>query len=74
MIAAATVEVPRYFELEIVLDSGAGAHVAGKAHCPGYEIKESEYMRQGATFLAADGGEIENLGATILNIVTANAR
>ena len=67
-------EQPRYTELEVVLDSGAGAHVASKRHVAGYEIKESALSRAGAAFVAADGGRMKNHGETSLSIVTVDSK
>ncbi len=67
-------EQPRYTELEVVLDSGAGAHVASKRHVTGYEIKESALSRAGAAFVAADGGRMKNHGETSLSIVTVDSK
>ena len=39
------VNVPKYIELEVILDSGAGAHVASKRHVPGYAVMESELSK-----------------------------
>ena len=34
-------EVPRYVSMEVVLDSGAGAHVANRRHVPSYQVVPS---------------------------------
>ena len=71
MLATTVVtDIPRYLELELVLDSGAGAHVASKKHCPGYAVQPSAMRQSGVGFSAADGGDMENYGEAVLNIMT----
>ena len=65
---------PRYISLKVVLDSGAGAHVVGKKHIPGYDVKESVLSKAGAAFLAADGGRIKNHGESLLKIVAEDVK
>jgi hypothetical protein len=67
-------EVPRYVTMEVVLDSGAGAHVANKQHVPGYKVVPSALSKLGAAFVAADGGKIDNQGEALLNLVTMDAK
>lgn len=73
MLVAAT-EVPRYITMEVVLDSGAGAHVANRRHVPGYQVVPSALSKLGAAFVAADGGKIDNQGEALLNLVTSDAK
>ena len=73
MLVAAT-EVLRYITMEVVLDSGAGAHVANRRHVPGYQVVPSALSKLGAAFVAADGGKIENQGEALLNLVTPDAK
>jgi hypothetical protein len=72
MLVAAT-EIPKYITMEVVLDSGAGAHVANRRHVPGYQVVPSALSKLGAAFVAADGGKIENQGEALLNLVTSDA-
>ena len=51
-----------YVDVEVILDSGAGAHVAARKHIPGCAVRDSELTRAGASFVAIDGGRIENEG------------
>ena len=59
-----------YLDMEVVLDSGAGAHVISKAHIPGYAVVPSALSRAGAAFVGADGGRIKNHGEAMLNLLT----
>ena len=72
LVAAA--DVPRYVTMEVVLDSGAGAHVANKCHVPGYRVVPSALSKLGAAFVAADGGKINNQGEALLSLVTKDAK
>ena len=63
-----------FIEMEVILDSGAGAHVASKDHVPGHEVRESALKRAGAAFVAIDGGRIENEGEVELNLVTTDGK
>ena len=65
---------PKYISLQVVLDSGAGAHVVGKKHIPGYKVMGSVLSRAGAAFLAADGGRIKNHGESLLRIVAEDSK
>ena len=67
-------EVPKYLHLEVVLDSGAGAHVINKKACPGCEIQESEMSKAGAAFLAADGGRMKNYGEVKFNLMSPDSQ
>ena len=60
---------PEHIEMEVVLDSGAGAHVANAKLLPGYTPSPSALSRAGAAFLAADGGRIENQGEIEVHMV-----
>ncbi len=62
-----------FVDFEVVLDSGAGAHVVSVAMIPGYVITESELSRAGAGFVAADGGRMPNLGEAHLHFVTKDS-
>ena len=59
-----------YLEMEVVLDSGAGAHVASRSHIPGYAVVPSLLSKAGAAFVGADGGRIKNHGEAALHLVT----
>ena len=67
-------EIPRYVTMEVVLDSGAGAHVANKRHVPWYNVVPSALSKLGAAFVAADGGKIDNQGEALLNLVTLDSK
>ena len=73
-VLTAEAVVPRYIQLEVVLDSGAGAHVVGKHHIPGYAITESALSRAGAAFRGADGGRIRNHGESLLQMMTMDGK
>ncbi len=61
-----------FIEMEVVLDSGAGAHVASKAHIPGYAVLPSVLSMAGAAFVGADGSRIENHGEAALQMITVD--
>ena len=63
----------RYIEMEVVLDSGAGAHVVSKSHIPGYSVSPSALSKAGAAFVGADGGRIKNYGEAALHFLTFDA-
>ena len=63
-----------YVDVEVILDSGAGAHVAAKKHIPGYHVRESELKKAGASFVAIDGGRIENEGEAEINLVVLDGK
>jgi hypothetical protein len=67
-------EVPKYQNLTIILDSGAGAHVMNPKDCKGHPIKESDMMRVGAAFKAANGTTIRNHGQVELNILVKDSK
>ena len=66
-------EIPKYLDLKVVLDSGAGAHVVNRKECLGYEVRESAMMKSGAAFRAANGSQIKNHGEVRLNIVAKDS-
>jgi len=70
----AGVEQKEYLEMEVVLDSGAGAHVANDKVLPGYAPQPSALSRAGAAFVAADGGRIENKGEGEVNMLAPNEK
>ena len=53
---------------EVVLDSGAGDHVASDADAPGYTVTESKGSRARQNFIAAGGHKIPNKGEMVLNL------
>ncbi len=59
-------------EMEVVLDSGAGAHVASRAHIPGYAVLPSILSKAGAAFVGADGSRIKNHGEAALQLITVD--
>ncbi len=65
---------PRYITMEVVLDSGAGAHVVNRKAIPGYAVEASALSRAGAAFLAADGGRIKNHGESLLQLVAVDSK
>ena len=69
----ANISTDEYIDLEVILDSGAGAHVASRRHIPGYEVKDSALKRAGASFVAVDGNRIDNEGEALLNCVVEDA-
>ena len=73
-VMTASTDIPEFVLLKVVLDSGAGVHVAAKNHIAGYKVVESALSRAGASFVAADGGRIHNEGEALLNIETEDAK
>ena len=73
-LMTADVTQKEYLEMEVVLDSGAGAHVANKAHIPGYAVVPSALSKAGAAFVGADGGRIKNHGEAALQLVTLDGK
>ena len=69
LVTTVVTHIPRYLELEIVFDTGAGTHVASKKHRPGYAVQPSAMSQPGAGFSAADGGDMDNYGEAVLNIM-----
>jgi hypothetical protein len=67
-------EVPKYVSLTVVLDSGAGAHVMNPKDCKGHPIKESDLMKAGASFKAANGSLIKNHGQVQLNMMVRDSK
>jgi hypothetical protein len=49
----ANIDIEEYIIVEIVLDSGAGEHVADRIDAPGYMVTESDGSKRGQNFLAA---------------------
>ena len=66
-------EIPKYIWLQVILDSGAGAHVINRKMCPGYVIEESAMSRAGTAFRGADGGKIKNYGQVTLNLLSPDS-
>ena len=58
---------------EVILDSGAGEHVASDKDAPGYAIKESRGSRAGQNFIAAGGHKMANRGEMALRLRTQGA-
>ena len=58
--------------LETIMDSGANVSVSppGVGVKAGYEVLESAASRAGVSYVAANGGEIPNLGERFLAVVT----
>ena len=63
-----------YVDVEVILDSGAGAHVAARKHIPGCAVRDSELKRAGASFVAIDGGRIEHEGEAEINLVVLDGK
>ncbi len=59
--------------MEVVLDSGAGAHVASRAHIPGYVVLPSVLSKAGAASVGAGGSRIKNHGEAALQLVTVDS-
>ena len=73
-LGATDVAQPEFFTVEVILDSGAGAHVISKRMIPGYSVVPSELSKAGAGFVTADGGRMANLGEAQLHMVTTDGR
>ena len=54
----------------MILDSGAGEHVASDKDTPGYSIRESKVSRAGQNFIAAGGHKMPNRGEVALRLKT----
>ena len=67
-------EIPEFLEIEVVVDSGAGAHVMNKRDCPGYAVHESELGKAGASFKAANGSPIKNYGEVRLELISQDSK
>ena len=57
-----------YVLIEIVLDSGAGEHVADRLDAPGYAVEESAGSKRGQHFTAAGGHKMPNQRQMVLSI------
>ena len=55
-------------DIQMVLDSGACAHVMDREEAPGYKVHESQGSRRGKHFQAANGARIENEGEVDLRM------
>ena len=53
---------------EVVLDSGAGDHVADDTDAPGYVVNESKGSKARQNFIAAGGHKIPNRGEMVLSL------
>ena len=71
--AVSAVDIPRYVDILILLDSGAAAHVIGKDQFAGMVVKPSEMSRRGGQFVAADGNSIKSYGETCINAVITDS-
>ncbi len=67
-------EVPEFIDIDVVVDSGAGAHVMNKRDCPGYVVHESELAKAGASFKAANGSPIKNYGEVRLELLAKDSK
>ena len=56
--------------MEVVLDSGAGLHVANRRHFPGYKVTPNYLSEAGAGFVAANGDVLDNQGEFSLLLTT----
>ena len=65
-----------YFEdpFEVILDSGAGEHVASDKDAPGYSVVASRGSRAGQNFVAAGGHKMRNKGEMGLKLRTRDGR
>ena len=68
----ANIDIEEYIIVEIVLDSGAGEHVADRIDAPGYMVTESDGSKRGQNFLAAGGHKMPNQGEMCLRLVVPN--
>ena len=66
-------DIPKFLCLQVIVDSGAGAHVISKKMIPGYLVEESEMSRAGTNFRGADGGKIKNHGQVFLNLMAPDS-
>jgi len=71
-VDVATIDVEEYIIVEIVLDSGAGEHVADRIDAPGYTVTESDGSKRGQNFLAAGGHKMPNQGEMNLRLKVPN--
>ena len=55
-------------EIHIAMDSGAGKNVAPPEAIEGYKVSPSPGSKKGKHFVAANGGQILNLGEAVLNM------
>ena len=53
---------------EVILDSGAGDHVADDTDAPGYSVVESRGSKARQNFIAAGGHKIPNRGEMVLSL------
>ena len=67
-------EIPEFLEIEVVIDSGAGAHVMNKRDCPGYVTQESALAKAGASFKAANGSPIKNYGEVRVEMLAQDSK
>ncbi len=72
-VMTADITQKEFIEMEVVLDSGAGAHVANKDHIPGYMVVPSMLSKAGAAFVGADGSRIKNYGEAALLMMTTDS-
>ena len=63
-----------YFEepFEIILDSGAGEHVASDKDAPGYSVVPSKGSKIGQNFVGAGGHKMRNKGEMALRLKTGS--
>ena len=71
-VDVAPIDIEEYVIVEIVLDSGAGEHVADRIDAPGYTVTESDGSRRGQNFLAAGGHKMPNQGEMNLQFRVPN--
>ena len=58
----------------MILDSGAGEHVADDTDAPGYSVAESKGSRAGQNFIAAGGHKMPNRGEMALKLRTPGGK
>ena len=59
---------------EVLLDSGAGEHVANDKDAPGYTVVESRGSKVGQNFVGAGGHRMKNRGEMVLALRTAEGK
>ena len=59
---------------EVILDSGAGEHVANNSDAPGYSVVSSKGSRVNQNFIGAGGHKMANRGEMALSLRTAEGK
>ena len=67
------VQEPEFYDINIVLDSGAADHVADSSDAPGYKVSEGPGSKAGGCFVAANGEPIASKGEMTLEMQSGDA-